>query len=116
MPPLVLLAFPYADGIPGFNSQQGLFAVAIAGASTAPSFTLPSRLLPPPFPPFLYPARCGCPIAHPAALLIAPPFFRAMAFPSPQVAALFQPPPAGLPFLPAAFPFGLAALPRRESS
>ncbi|MGG8873308.1 common pilus major fimbrillin subunit EcpA, partial [Escherichia coli] len=37
--------FQYAEGIKGFNSQKGLFAVAIEGDSTATAFTLTSRLI-----------------------------------------------------------------------
>lgn len=43
--PLGSLAFQYAEGIKGFNSQKGLFDVAIEGDSTATAFKLTSRLL-----------------------------------------------------------------------
>ncbi|STP21766.1 fimbrillin [Escherichia coli] len=36
--PLGSLAFQYAEGIKGFNSQKGLFDVAIEGDSTATAF------------------------------------------------------------------------------
>ena len=39
------LAFQYAEGIKGFNSQKGLFDVAIEGDSTATAFKLTSRLI-----------------------------------------------------------------------
>ena len=39
------LAFQYAEGIKGFNSQKGLFDVAIEGDTTATSFKLTSRLI-----------------------------------------------------------------------
>lgn len=43
--PLGSLAFQYAEGIKGFNSQKGLFDVAIEGDTTATSFKLTSRLI-----------------------------------------------------------------------
>lgn len=44
--PLGSLAFQYAEGIKGFNSQKGLFDVAIEGDSTATAFKYsPSRIL-----------------------------------------------------------------------
>lgn len=43
--PLGSLAFQYAEGIKGFNSQKGLFDVAIEGDSTATAFKLTSRLI-----------------------------------------------------------------------
>ena len=45
MTPLGSLAFQYAEGIKGFNSQKGLFDVAIEGDSTATAFKLTSRLI-----------------------------------------------------------------------
>ncbi len=39
------LAFQYAEGIKGFNSQKGLFDVAIEGDTTATAFKLTSRLI-----------------------------------------------------------------------
>ncbi len=43
--PLGSPAFQYAEGIKGFNSQKGLFDVAIEGDSTATAFKLTSRLI-----------------------------------------------------------------------
>ncbi|MEF3108537.1 common pilus major fimbrillin subunit EcpA [Raoultella sp. WB_B2P2-3] len=43
--PLGSLAFQYAEGIKGFNSQKGLFDVAIEGDATATDFKLTSRLI-----------------------------------------------------------------------
>ncbi|WP_253377954.1 common pilus major fimbrillin subunit EcpA [unidentified bacterial endosymbiont] len=43
--PLGSLAFQYAEGIKGFNSQKGLFDVAIEGDTTATAFKLTSRLV-----------------------------------------------------------------------
>lgn len=43
--PLGSLAFQYAEGVKGFNTQKGLFDVAITGDTTANSFKLTSRLL-----------------------------------------------------------------------
>ena len=43
--PLGSLAFQYAEGIKGFNSQKGLFDVAIEGDTTATAFKLTSRLI-----------------------------------------------------------------------
>lgn len=43
--PLGSLAFQYAEGIKGFNTQKGLFDVAIEGDTTATAFKLTSRLL-----------------------------------------------------------------------
>ncbi|WP_159871832.1 MULTISPECIES: common pilus major fimbrillin subunit EcpA [unclassified Raoultella] len=43
--PLGSLAFQYAEGIKGFNSQKGLFDVAIKGDATATAFKLTSRLI-----------------------------------------------------------------------
>jgi hypothetical protein len=43
--PLGSLAFQYAEGTKGFNSQKGLFDVAIEGDTTATSFKLTSRLI-----------------------------------------------------------------------
>lgn len=43
--PLGSLAFQYAEGIKGFNTQKGLFDVAIAGDSSATAFKLTSQLL-----------------------------------------------------------------------
>ncbi|VYU30254.1 fimbrial protein [Metakosakonia massiliensis] len=43
--PLGSLAFQYADGIKGFNTQKGLFDVAIAGDSSATAFKLTSQLI-----------------------------------------------------------------------
>ncbi|MFK3704856.1 fimbrillin MatB-like protein [Raoultella sp. BIGb0138] len=43
--PLGSLAFQYAEGIKGFNSQKGLFDVAIEGDATATAFKLTSRLI-----------------------------------------------------------------------
>jgi hypothetical protein len=43
--PLGSLAFQYAEGIKGFNSQKGLFNVAIEGDTTATAFKLTSRLI-----------------------------------------------------------------------
>jgi hypothetical protein len=40
--PLGSLAFQYAEGIKGFNSQKGLFDVAIEGDATATAFKLTS--------------------------------------------------------------------------
>ncbi len=45
MTPLGSLAFQYAEGIKGFNSQKGLFDVAIEGDATATAFKLTSRLI-----------------------------------------------------------------------
>ncbi|CDL53365.1 CFA/I fimbrial major subunit [Klebsiella pneumoniae ISC21] len=45
MTPLGSLAFQYAEGIKGFNSQKGLFDVAIEGDTTATAFKLTSRLI-----------------------------------------------------------------------
>lgn len=39
------LSFQYAEGIKGFNSQKGLFDVAIQGDTTATEFRLTSRLV-----------------------------------------------------------------------
>ena len=43
--PLGSLTFQYADGIKGFNTQKGLFDVAIEGDTTATAFKLTSRLI-----------------------------------------------------------------------
>ena len=43
--PLGSLAFNYAEGIKGFNTQKGLFDVTIAGDTTATGFKLTSRLV-----------------------------------------------------------------------
>lgn len=43
--PLGSLAFQYAEGIKGFNTQKGLFDVAIEGDTTATGFKLTSRLI-----------------------------------------------------------------------
>lgn len=43
--PLGSLAFQYAEGIKGFNTQKGLFDVAIAGDSSATAFKLTSQLI-----------------------------------------------------------------------
>lgn len=43
--PLGSLSFQYAEGIKGFNSQKGLFDVAIQGDTTATEFKLTSRLV-----------------------------------------------------------------------
>jgi len=43
--PLGSLSFQYAEGIKGFNSQKGLFDVAIQGDTTATDFKLTSRLV-----------------------------------------------------------------------
>lgn len=43
--PLGSLMFQYAEGIKGFNSQKGLFDVAIEGDTTATAFKLTSRLV-----------------------------------------------------------------------
>ena len=43
--PLGSLAFQYAEGIEGFNTQKGLFDVAIEGDTTATAFKLTSRLI-----------------------------------------------------------------------
>lgn len=43
--PLGSLPFQYAEGIKGFNSQKGLFDVAIEGDTTATAFKLTSRLI-----------------------------------------------------------------------
>ncbi|VUT11743.1 common pilus major fimbrillin subunit EcpA [Klebsiella spallanzanii] len=43
--PLGSLSFQYAEGVKGFNTQKGLFDVAIEGDTTATSFKLTSRLL-----------------------------------------------------------------------
>lgn len=43
--PLSSLSFQYAEGIKGFNTQKGLFDVAIQGETTATAFKLTSRLL-----------------------------------------------------------------------
>lgn len=43
--PLGSLSFQYAEGIKGFNSQKGLFDVAIQGDTSATDFKLTSRLL-----------------------------------------------------------------------
>ncbi|STV79436.1 fimbrillin MatB [Klebsiella michiganensis] len=43
--PLGSLAFQYAEGVKGFNSQKGLFDVAIEGDATATAFKLTSRLI-----------------------------------------------------------------------
>ncbi|WP_400233653.1 common pilus major fimbrillin subunit EcpA [Klebsiella michiganensis] len=45
--PLGSLAFQYAEGVKGFNSQKGLFDVAIEGdaTATATAFKLTSRLI-----------------------------------------------------------------------
>ncbi|VDZ58858.1 CFA/I fimbrial major subunit [Klebsiella aerogenes] len=45
LPPLGSLAFQYAEGIKGFNSQKGLFDVAVEGDTTATAFKLTSRLI-----------------------------------------------------------------------
>ncbi|HBR6925108.1 TPA: fimbrial protein [Klebsiella pneumoniae] len=43
--PLGSLAFQYAEGVKGFNTQKGLFDVAIEGDTTATGFKLTSRLI-----------------------------------------------------------------------
>lgn len=43
--PLGSLSFQYAEGIKGFNTQKGLFDVAIEGDTTATAFKLTSRLV-----------------------------------------------------------------------
>ncbi|MBG6244106.1 fimbrial protein [Candidatus Symbiopectobacterium sp. 'North America'] len=43
--PLGSLAFQYAEGVNGFNSQKGLFDVAVEGDTSATSFKLTSRLV-----------------------------------------------------------------------
>lgn len=43
--PLGSLSFQYAEGINGFNSQKGLFDVAIAGDVTTTAFKLTSRVI-----------------------------------------------------------------------
>ncbi|HCT5823779.1 TPA: common pilus major fimbrillin subunit EcpA [Citrobacter sedlakii] len=43
--PLGSLAFQYAEGLKGFNSQKGLFDVAVEGDATATAFKLTSRLI-----------------------------------------------------------------------
>ncbi|MEZ2586709.1 common pilus major fimbrillin subunit EcpA [Kluyvera intermedia] len=43
--PLGSLSFQYAEGIKGFNSQKGLFDVAVEGDATATAFKLTSRLI-----------------------------------------------------------------------
>lgn len=43
--PLGSLTFQYADGVKGFNTQKGLFDVAIEGDATATAFKLSSRLI-----------------------------------------------------------------------
>lgn len=43
--PLGSLSFQYAEGIKGFNTQKGLFDVAIEGDSTTSAFKLTSRLV-----------------------------------------------------------------------
>lgn len=43
--PLGSLSFQYAEGIKGFNTEKGLFDVAIEGDTAATGFTLTSRLL-----------------------------------------------------------------------
>ena len=61
--PLGSLAFQYAEGIKGFNSQKGLFDVAIEGDATATAFKLTSRLITNTLTPAGYlrfDAECGC--------------------------------------------------------
>ncbi|KLO03298.1 fimbrial protein, partial [Morganella morganii] len=43
--PLGSLSFQYAEGVKGFNTQKGLFDVAIEGDTTATAFKLTSRLV-----------------------------------------------------------------------
>ncbi|MCW9445983.1 common pilus major fimbrillin subunit EcpA [Klebsiella oxytoca] len=43
--PIGSLSFQYAEGIDGFNTQNGLFDVAITGETTATAFKLTSRLV-----------------------------------------------------------------------
>lgn len=43
--PLGSLSFQYAEGVKGFNTQKGLFDVAIEGDTTAQSFRLTSKLV-----------------------------------------------------------------------
>ncbi|WP_342321214.1 common pilus major fimbrillin subunit EcpA [Kosakonia sp. BYX6] len=43
--PLGSLSFQYAEGVRGFNTQKGLFDVAIEGETSATSFKLTSRLV-----------------------------------------------------------------------
>lgn len=43
--PLGSLSFQYAEGVKGFNTQKGLFDVAIEGDTTAQAFKLTSKLV-----------------------------------------------------------------------
>ncbi|MFP7325938.1 common pilus major fimbrillin subunit EcpA [Serratia marcescens] len=43
--PIGSLAFNYAEGIKGFNSQKGLFDVTVEGDTTATAFKLTSKLV-----------------------------------------------------------------------
>ncbi|MEM0654957.1 common pilus major fimbrillin subunit EcpA [Klebsiella huaxiensis] len=43
--PLGSLAFNYAEGVRGFNTQRGLFDVTVAGDAAATAFKLTSRLI-----------------------------------------------------------------------
>lgn len=43
--PLGSLSFQYAEGVKGFNSQKGLFDVAVQGETEATAFKLTTRLL-----------------------------------------------------------------------
>ena len=43
--PIGSLAFNYAEGIKGFNSQKGLFDVTVEGDTTATAFKLSSRAI-----------------------------------------------------------------------
>ncbi|MBW5408192.1 common pilus major fimbrillin subunit EcpA [Morganella morganii] len=43
--PLGSLSFRYAEGVKGFNTQKGLFDVAVEGDTTATAFKLTSRLV-----------------------------------------------------------------------
>ena len=43
--PLGSLSFQYAEGVKGFNTQKGLFDVAIEGDTSATAFTLTSKLV-----------------------------------------------------------------------
>lgn len=43
--PLGSLSFQYAEGVKGFNTQKGLFDVAVEGDTTATAFKLTSRLV-----------------------------------------------------------------------
>lgn len=43
--PLGSLSFQYAEGVKGFNTQKGLFDVAVEGDSSATAFKLTSRLV-----------------------------------------------------------------------